>query len=349
MKKRNVKVGIGRLCILFGKTRHAFYDMSWHKDRQKEDAFFVLEMVTLVRREMPNIGTIKLYRMLYKSMKTQGVSMGRDNLHKLLQENNLTVKPKKRYIKTTDSNHWMKKYPNLIKELVIIESEHVWVSDITYIIVSGSFNFLSLITDAYSKQIMGYCLYPTLEGEGCINALKMALSKRTKTCRLIHHSDRGAQYCSFNYVDLLQKNNIEISMAEKGNPYENAIAERVNGILKKEFFLNQVFPSREEAINAVVRSIETYNHLRPHLSCDFLTPVEAHKMNGELKKHWKKRKFQVITKDDNIGFNKDTPDNIFAKKAKLSLQENIPAFQDVSSGNIPLQKLCLPILLKKNK
>jgi putative transposase len=292
MKSIYTKVGIGQLCMLFGKTRHAFYEKSWHEEDRLEAACVVLEMVAEIRREIPGIGTPKLYHMINKPIKRQGIKMGRDALHQLLLDYGLTVKRKRRYAITTNSMHWMKKYPNLIKELVITESERVWVSDITYIVIGDDFNYLSLITDAYSKQIMGYCLHPTLGAEGSLNALKMALGKRTKVgSELTHHSDRGIQYCSGDYVKLLKDANMGISMTEKGDPYENAIAERVNGILKYEFELNQMFNLRQDATDAVSRSIKAYNSLRPHMSCNYLTPIEAHKMSGLLEKKWKPKSY----------------------------------------------------------
>jgi len=293
MKSIYTKVSIGQLCMLFGKTRHAFYDKSWHEEERLEGACVVLEMVAEIRREIPGIGSAKLYHMINKPIKTQGIKLGRDALHHLLCDYGLTVKRKRRYAVTTDSRHWLKKYPNLIKELIVTESEHLWVSDITYIVIGDDFNYLSLITDAYSKQIMGYCLHPTLGAEGCLNALRMALANRTKVgAKLIHHSDRGIQYCCSDYVKLLKGANMEISMTENGDPYENAIAERVNGILKYEFELNQMFNLREDATNAVGRSIKAYNTLRPHMSCNNLTPVEAHGMSGLLERKWKPKTYQ---------------------------------------------------------
>jgi transposase InsO family protein len=195
----------------------------------------------------------------------------------------------------------MKKYPNLIRGMTVDESEQIWVSDITYIMIEDDFNYLSLITDAYSKLIVGYCLYPSLEAEGSITALKMALNQRIKQTSLIHHSDRGTQYCSSGYVGLLQGERIRISMTEKGDPYENAIAERVNGILKTDFDLGRVFKSKEEALTAVSSSIKAYNTLRPHMSCAFLTPAEAHQRKGLLNKQWrnkKSRKHQLCEQTD---------------------------------------------------
>ena len=292
LKSIYTNVGIGQLCMLFGKTRHAFYDKSWFEADRMEAFSVVLELVAEIRREIPGIGTDKLYHMIKKPIKTHGIKMGRDALHKLLLYYGLTVKRKRRYAVTTNSMHWMKKYPNLIKELIVTESEYLWVSDITYVLVGDDFNYLSLITDAYSKQIMGHCLHPTLAAEGCLKALRMALVKRTKIdSRLIHHSDRGSQYCSDEYVQLLNDAHAEISMTQNGDPYENAVAERVNGILKGDFDLSQGFKLREEAVIAIDRKVKAYNGLRPHSSCNYLTPREAHSMSGLLKKKWKPKKY----------------------------------------------------------
>ncbi len=295
MKATYTKIGIGPLCMLFGKTRHAFYDKSWHEEERSNGERIVLEMVLAIRREMPRIGTEKLYYMLYNTMQRHNIKMGRDALHSLLQQQGLVLKQKRRYVTTTDSNHWMKKYPNLIKDIELMEAGQLWVSDITYILVADDFNFLSLITDAYSKKIVGYCLYPTLESIGNIIALRMALQQRSNlTERLIHHSDRGSQYCCKEYVDMLHKSGIEISMAEKGNPYENAIAERVNGILKNEFELNREFTDRQQALQIIDNSIRVYNELRPHMSCNYLTPDQAHLNTGKLEKKWKTmKKFNI--------------------------------------------------------
>jgi putative transposase len=288
MKESHIKVGFGPLCMLFGKTRYSFYKKEINHQKWLNEEQTVLEMVAIIRRELPRIGTPKLHYMLKRPLQEHAIKMGRDSLHRLLCENGLTIRPKKRYVVTTNSNHWMKKYPNLIRDMIVNEPEQIWVSDITYIQVAGGFNFLSLITDAYSKQIMGYCLHPTLEAEGCLKALKMALGQKNNyNIRHIHHSDRGSQYCCNDYVTLLQTAEIGISMTENGDPYENAIAERVNGILKYEFNLNHEFTSRTEALEVVDRSIRAYNQLRPHMSCNYLTPVEAHQMKGILEKKWK--------------------------------------------------------------
>jgi putative transposase len=292
LKATYANTGVGRLCMLFGRTRHAFYDRLWFFKQREESHILVLEMVAEIRREIPRIGTGKLYQMLRKPLQSNGIKMGRDRLHALLQDYGLTVRPKKRYTRTTNSNHWMKKYPNLIKELQVSEAEQIWVADITYIVVGDDFNYLNLITDNYSKRIMGHCLHPTLEAEGTITALKMALSNRQKTeNKLIHHSDRGTQYCCLDYVTLLQEAEIGISMTENGDPYENPVAERVNGILKGDFELDKRFSSRAEALASIDKSIRAYNELRPHLSCNMFTPNQAHKMVGTLEKKWKPKTY----------------------------------------------------------
>jgi transposase InsO family protein len=162
----------------------------------------------------------------------------------------------------------------------------LWVSDITYIETSNEYSYLSLVTDAYSRKIMGFFLSQTLEAAGCMKALKMALQNCSSTQALTHHSDRGVQYCSANYVQTLLANNIRISMTENGDPLENAIAERVNGVLKDEL-LKTRYKSYEDAQHSVAVAISVYNSLRPHSSCNMLTPDTAHQQKGDLKKHWK--------------------------------------------------------------
>lgn len=177
--------------------------------------------------------------------------------------------------------------------LDISHTEQVWVCYLTYICVGYDFNYLSLITDAQSRMIVGYCLNPLLDTQGCLRALEMAISTRTKCMsqiKLIHHSDRGSQYCSFQYVSKLKEEGIAISMTENGDPYENAMAERVNGILKADFKLNRIFKSHAEALITTHAAIRNYNNLRPHMSCDYLTPQVAHLLDQPLRKHWWKNR-----------------------------------------------------------
>jgi transposase InsO family protein len=283
---------------LFGKSRQAFYDRKNYFSEKEQQEIIALELVAQVRRELPGIGGNKLYKCLYQPLRTNQIKMGRDKLFTLLRNHKLLIDRKRRNPKTTQSNHWFHRYPNMTKSLLVKQAEQLWVADITYISIGYDFNYLSLITDAYSKQIMGYCLYPYLSNDGCIKALQMALSKRLTTSQIIHHSDRGVQYCSYDYVDILRKHKIAISMTNNGEGYENQIAERVNGILKTEFKLHQVFKSRTDALFSVQTSINAYNNLRPHMSCNFMTPAEAHITDQPLIKRWKNGSKRYLERND---------------------------------------------------
>lgn len=266
----------------------------------------IIKSVLEIRKDMPRIGTRKLQSMLTENLLLHDIDIGRDSLFDLLADYNMLVRKRKRKkIYTTDSNHPFRKYPNIIKELAIIAPNQVWVSDITYISLLNNFCYLSLVTDAYSRKIVGFCLYPTLEKEGPLNALEMALLTWDQPLKdtLIHHSDRGLQYCSNAYTAKLGKSGAAISMTEKGDPYENAIAERVNGILKSEFLLNRTFKNLEEAVVAVNQSISTYNNLRPHGSCDYLTPDQAHLKQGVLTARWKSKRSNKQLPDNRSMFN----------------------------------------------
>lgn len=237
---------------------------------------------------MPRIGTRKLQYLIEDDLKNLGVKMGRDVLFNFLRAENLLIRPKRSYIKTTNSKHWMKKYPNLIETIPLNRPEQVWVSDITYIKTDQGHSYLSLVTDAYSKKIMGYKLSSNLSVDGPLTALRMAIKARSTQSNLIHHSDRGLQYCSGEYIKCLTDHQINISMTQNGNPYENAVAERVNGILKYEFLLVDGFTDENIATKAIAQSIAIYNHERPHLSWNMLTPEKAHLQSGTLRT-WNKK------------------------------------------------------------
>lgn len=287
MKQDFPKLGIAVLCRLFGKTRHAYYDCLWRKESSLVKEDIILQEVLNIRKHLPRLGTRKLHYVLQNKLMSHQITFGRDYLFDLLSEHKLLIRQRKRKAITTDSRHWMRKYSNLIKGINITRPEQVWVSDITYIRLTNQWGYLSLITDAYSRKIMGYSFRQDLAAEGCINALKMALGNRLYKESIIHHSDRGSQYCSHNYVDLLLKNNIGISMTENGDPYENALAERVNGIIKTEFNLYASSLGFEQTGYQVSKSIKSYNELRPHASCDYLTPNQAHLQSEKLNKRWK--------------------------------------------------------------
>jgi transposase InsO family protein len=280
-------------CELFGYSKQAYYKQRKHHRLSQTSKQQVKTRVLDLRRQMPRLGTRKLYHLLKEDL-----SIGRDKLFALLRNEGLLVYKRKRYTVTTNSKHWMKKYPNLVKAIQLTRPEQLWVADITYIDTAEDGNaYLHLITDAYSKQIMGYELCNNMEAVSTLMALQMAVKGRKyKDEPLIHHSDRGLQYCSKLYTDYLKENQVTISMTENGDPYENAIAERVNGILKDEFGLAEQLNNIAEAMEQTRQSIRTYNQIRPHLSCHMLTPVQMHQQR-EIKVKSYNKKAQTSLKD----------------------------------------------------
>ncbi|SFP14205.1 Transposase InsO and inactivated derivatives [Chitinophaga sp. YR627] len=288
MKTNHPEIGLEPICRLFGKTRQAFYEQNWHKANQQLEEAFIVNMVKQ-HRELWEGGAVKLHKLLQPILLQHHIPVGRPRFFKLLYTHQLMLpKRKSRYVHTTDSNHAFYKWPNLTGELNISGPGQLWVSDITYLRTEQGFNYLSLITDAYSRKIVGHHLSQRLQAKGPIIALKKAINSLSPTAQnMIHHSDRGVQYACSDYVELLQKHKIGISMTESGSPYDNAIAERVNGILKHEFRLKRTFNSYNDAVNAVCKAIDYYNRIRPHMSCNYLTPNEAHTRTGPLDKKWK--------------------------------------------------------------
>jgi transposase InsO family protein len=280
-------VGVGYMCRLFGKTRQGWYDQCKRKEEQSLSDIIILKIVKEIRQFMPRIGVRKLLYMLEPRLKEHHIRIGRDKLYDLLGYHGLLLRYRRRKPYTTDSNHPYRKYPNLIRELVLTGSGKLWVSDITYLKLTQGFCYLSIVTDAYSRKLVGYQVHPTLASEGAVHALLMAADTLKRKDKLIHHSDRGIQYCCAEYVQMLEHFKIQISMTENGDPYENAIAERVNGILKNEFGLNKTFSSLEQAQIVTDSAVNVYNNKRPHASCDYLTPAVAHDHNGILRKRWK--------------------------------------------------------------
>jgi putative transposase len=274
---------------LFGYSRQAYYKHKSDRLKRQQDLIIVRELVIGIRIKMPRLGTRKLYFLLKDEIQSQGIKLGRDVLFNFLRAEQLLIKPKRSYIKTTNSKHWMKKYPNLLECLEIERPEQIWVSDITYIKTTNGHQYLSLITDAYSKRIMGYALLDNLTLSGPLSALTMALNNRKYKSALIHHSDRGLQYCSAEYTKTLQDNNISISMTQNGDPYENAVAERVNGILKYEFLIIEGFKDHLQALQVIEESIQIYNEERPHLSCNLLTPNKMHEQKDIRLRKWNKK------------------------------------------------------------
>jgi transposase InsO family protein len=266
----------------------------------------IIELVDAIRRQLPKIGARKLLFLLMDQLATRGITIGRDRFFRVLREHGLLVYPTRPFkVHTTNSKHWYRKYPNLIKDVVPTRANELWVADITYVTIEPQFRYLSLITDAYSHKIVGYDLSESLSAAGPLRALEQALAQRKPEPNgshlpLIHHSDRGIQYCSYVYTDRLRDQQIDISMTNNGDPYENAVAERLNGILKYEFEIVQGFQSHVHATTAISQAITSYNTLRPHLSCDYLTPEQAHQRTGRLTKRWTKRAVKPITKPVNL-------------------------------------------------
>ena len=229
---------------------------------------------------MPRIGTRKLYYLLKDEFDRLHIKIGRDALFDYLRKENMLIKPKKNYTKTTNSKHWLKKHPNLMKEKKADCPEQVFVSDITYIKTRERTHYLSLVTDAYSRKIMGYQLSDDMSAENVVKALKMAVRVRINEELLIHHSDRGLQYCSSIYQEELAKNNIQPSMTDGYDCYQNALAERINGILKQEFLIEKCNTGLELKL-LIQESINTYNNERPHLSLNMKTPNFVHEKTRE--------------------------------------------------------------------
>lgn len=272
------------LCRLLGVTRQAYHKRMRRAQRTAASAEMLIQEVARIRCMQKRVGSRKLHHLMSEFREGHGIKMGRDGLNELLREHSMQVRKRRRKApRTTFSSPW-KRYPNLIRDIEPTRANQVWVSDITYVRVGGGFAYLSLITDAYSRKIVGYNLGRDLSASGCVKALRMALRSNPDREGLIHHSDRGLQYYSSRYVKLLAET--RISMTENSDPLENAIAERVNGILKQEL-LEKRFESFREAQASIDEAVDIYNNLRPHLSIDMLTPAEAHTRTGTLKRHWK--------------------------------------------------------------
>ena len=276
------------MCGLFGKTRQAYYRHLSYKYVEMATEEIVLSLVYEYRSEMGRIGCRKLQHLI-NSRLPEDIKVGRDALYSLLERNSLLHKRRRKSVRTTWSNHWMHKYPNLITGVIPTASNQIWVSDITYIeTVNDGFMYLHLVTDLYSRKIMGWCLSPTLHAEHTLKALEMAI--RNAGCSLtglIHHSDRGCQYCCERYVSLLKSSGILISMTQSGDPLENAVAERVNGIIKNEWLTHENIMDGNIALKRISEIVNIYNNIRPHASLNYLTPESAYTENGILERRWK--------------------------------------------------------------
>lgn len=236
----------------------------------------VLSLVHKERKILTRLGGKKLYHQIKPSLLDNDIKFGRDKLFKLLAEKRLLIKPRRTYTQTTMSKHWLRKYPNLVKAIKVTAPEQVWVSDITYIKSDEGNCYLNMVTDAFSRKIMGYAISHNMDTSSMIKAYKMAIKNRKTDHPLIHHTDRGLQYCSQEYVKLSTDNGIKISMTENGDPYENALAERMNRTVKEEFGLGRLLPSRQKAFRLTEEAVGLYNSYRPHWALNLKTPNEVH-------------------------------------------------------------------------
>ncbi len=273
-------------CTLFGMDRQVYYRRIKRRIIKQDKAQLVVKMVLEIRTQMPRIGAKKLYYLLGNNLKT--LKIGRDKFIDILRANHLLISAKRSYHITTNSHHRFRKHKNQLLDLQINKPEQVWVSDITYIGKRDKPCYLSLITDAYSKKIVGYNVSDNLNTESSLVALRLAIKQRkNKQMPLIHHSDRGLQYCSNDYQKILNKNDIQPSMTQNSDPYENAVAERINGILKQEFFIDKYNKDLPIMKQIIKETVNIYNENRPHLSNHMLTPNQMHEQNKILMKTYK--------------------------------------------------------------
>lgn len=264
------------MCRLFGISPQAIYQAEKRQQQRHQVLSPVKALVQHWRQRMPRLGTRKLYELIKPELDRLNIKLGRDGLFDYLRQEGMLVKPKRCYTKTTLSKHWMKKHPNLYQDLDVERTEQAFVSDITYLESDEGVHYLSLVTDAHSRKIMGHHLSRDMKAESVVKALEQAIRSRCHHAPLIHHSDRGVQYCSAVYQAQLAANDIAPSMTDGYDCYQNALAERVNGILKQEFLLYRC-KSFDELGVLVAESIDTYNRYRPHLSLGMKTPEEVHK------------------------------------------------------------------------
>jgi transposase InsO family protein len=261
---------------LFGWNRQVYYRSTKRSKACRNKAEQVVDLVEDIRIKMPKLGGRKLYFLLSEPLKE--LKIGRDKFFNILRANHLLIIPKRSYHVTTNSHHRFRKHKNLVSDYQVTKPNQVWVADITYIGNRKNPSYLSLITDAYSKKIVGHHVAENLTTEGSLLALKKAIKNQEPVLKsLIHHSDRGLQYCSDEYQRILEKNNIKCSMTQNSDPYENAVAERINGILKQEFDIDKFDVETKIKRKIVDESIKIYNELRPHFSNHYLTPNQMHK------------------------------------------------------------------------
>lgn len=300
---RKLAISIQMICQYFRYSRAAYYKSQEQSLQELDQKDTVLNLAHRERYLQPRLATDKVFRLLQPELAARSIKMGRDKFYELFRENGMLLEKKAGGTRTTNSDHAYRRYSNLLVNKEITAPNQVWVCDITYISVNASWMYLCLIMDAYSRKIVGWCLHDTLEMEGCINALKQALKTLPAGFdhkQLIHHSDHGVQYCCHAYRSILHKRKMQISMAAVGDCYENAQAERLNGILKQEYALGQWIPTRQMAQSMTAQAMKLYNTRRPHRALDMNTPEQVHcgKM-AKVRMHWPKKKTkQTVSQTD---------------------------------------------------
>jgi putative transposase len=290
MKNRYPNISLARFCWLLGITRQAHYQHGWREQVQGIEDELVLQQVLNIRANHRRMGGRKLFELLEPFMLEHQIKMGRDALFDLLAANQLLVRRKRRSVRTTQSHHWLHRHPNLIGGLVPEGHNELWVSDITYLRTPKGFLYISLITDVFSHKVVGHHIAESLESIETIQALQIALKQyKPSGKQLIHHSDRGVQYCSADYVKMLQESGIAISMTQSGDPLENAVAERINGIIKGEYMDLRQITSLDKGQQCLEETVYLYNNERPHMSIGMLTPEKVHSNNIKTEKLWKSK------------------------------------------------------------
>lgn len=279
------------LTELLGYSKQAYYKKIKIKEKQDIQESLVLDLVKQKRKLWKKGSGRNLHAALKTEFNRHDVKMGRDKFFDLLRNNGLLIKKKHRRTRTTFSYHHFHKHPNLIRELEVTRVNQIIVTDITYLYLSGtnSFAYLFLVTDLFSRKVLGYNVSNNLSAKSGVKALRMALKNMSDTKDTIHHSDRGVQYCSHEYTKILKDNNIKISMTENSDPLENAVAERINKTLKEEFTTDKQisFSNYREARIIMSQIIKFYNDERPHRTLEMYTPTIAYQMNRKLKRKWK--------------------------------------------------------------
>lgn len=292
------------MCRAFGTSTQAYYQYDGSRElRQSALEEFAVEFILKTRMKNPGMGGRKIWHM-YRVKFPPGDRLGRDRFESLMARNGLTLRKKPRRTRTTDSTHSFPLYPNLARDLIPERVNQLWVSDITYIPLwigdeGHRFCYLSLITDAYSREIVGWSVGLTLDTAHPLMALSMALARldRRQSQKLIHHSDRGVQYACRKYTECLKGNGVLISMTESGDPKENAQAERINSTIKNELLKDKRFHSLKQALQAIEVAVDFYNNHRPHMSLDMMTPAQAAQCSGEIKKRWHSYREDAIRKN----------------------------------------------------